>query len=359
MIVVSCTTGSIPWLGGTSGLAETLVYNLFLADSGFSKEPLSFWRQEFLLDDGGLVSLDWCKNISPTYLQEEDASNGSSAPILITFPGWGTTNRTGYIKDWVRLCVAQGYRVAVLNYRGSAGMPLTSHQLPNFTDISDTRHVVDSVHKEHPNALLCACGFSIGANMLSNYLGKVGANTPLVAACSISNPYDLDGMHILETKFPLNITVVRQVYEKLVLDGIKKRFKRYRNAMEQNKLWDFEKAMSMNTIDDLAAYISLNMFGFKSQKEYLDAGSSKLVIKHARVPLLCISAANDPLVPPENLEFLNEDELYAQNTDLVCVISSHGGHFSFLQGVWGREPWNTKTAVEFLNFFVEERQISK
>jgi predicted alpha/beta-fold hydrolase len=334
----------VPWLGGMPGVFETLVYNLFLADTDKTKEPLTFTRQEISLADGGLISLDWCDSMSPSK---------HKAPILLTLPGWGTTNRTGYVKDWVHLCTARGYRVAVLNCRGSAGMPLTSEHLPNLTEITDTKRAIDLVHTNHPEAPLFAVGFSIGANMLASYLGKVGSDTPVVAACSISNPYDLDSLHLLETRFPLNITFVRQAYEKIFLDGLKKSFTKYRKAMKMNKLWDFDTAMGIHTMDEMSAYVSLHMFGFSSQKEYLDHGSCKDLIQEVQVPFLCLSARNDPLVPPECIAFLNDGELYTRNPKLVAVISAYGGHFSFLKGLWSREPWSTAAAADFMDFFLQ------
>ena len=47
------------------------------------------------------------------------------------------------------------------------------------------------MQEEYPNSMLMAVGWSLGANILVTYLGEEKANTPLVAAASLCNPFDL------------------------------------------------------------------------------------------------------------------------------------------------------------------------
>lgn len=43
----------------------------------------------------------------------------------------------------------------------------------------------------YPKADLLAAGFSVGGNLLVNYLGEEGEATPLTAAASLCNPFNL------------------------------------------------------------------------------------------------------------------------------------------------------------------------
>jgi predicted alpha/beta-fold hydrolase len=50
---------------------------------------------------------------------------------------------------------------------------------------------VNHVATRYPDSTLYAAGWSLGANILVNYLGEQGEDTPLEAAVSMCNPFDL------------------------------------------------------------------------------------------------------------------------------------------------------------------------
>lgn len=51
--------------------------------------------------------------------------------------------------------------------------------------------VIAHVRACYPSSTLFAAGWSLGANILVNYLGEQGPDTPLEAAVSMCNPFDL------------------------------------------------------------------------------------------------------------------------------------------------------------------------
>ena len=53
------------------------------------------------------------------------------------------------------------------------------------------RGVVAAVQKEYPHSMLMAVGWSLGANILVRYLGEAKSGTPLAAAVSLCNPFNL------------------------------------------------------------------------------------------------------------------------------------------------------------------------
>ena len=53
------------------------------------------------------------------------------------------------------------------------------------------RGVVAAVQKEYPHSMLMAVGWSLGANILVRYLGETRSGTPLAAAASLCNPFNL------------------------------------------------------------------------------------------------------------------------------------------------------------------------
>ena len=51
--------------------------------------------------------------------------------------------------------------------------------------------MVEHVSRKFPRSHVCAVGWSLGANILVNYLAEEGSKTALVAAASVCNPFDL------------------------------------------------------------------------------------------------------------------------------------------------------------------------
>lgn len=51
--------------------------------------------------------------------------------------------------------------------------------------------MIDHVRRRYPASTMFAAGWSLGANILVNYLGEQGPDTPLEAAVSMCNPFDL------------------------------------------------------------------------------------------------------------------------------------------------------------------------
>ena len=96
-----------------------------------------------------------------------------------------------YIRSVVTALQATGkWRVVVPNYRG-CGYPavLTSSALYHGGLTTDLRAVLLFLSQVVPAAPLFGIGFSLGANVLTKYLGEVGEKTPFKAAMVVSNPF--------------------------------------------------------------------------------------------------------------------------------------------------------------------------
>lgn len=130
----------------------------------------------------GQVAIDW---LSPSaHLQ-------SDSPVLLLIPGLTGDSCSPYLQYVCRNLIGTQFRTVIVNYRGSGGVPLISPQMycASFTD--DLRQCVKYVEERYPSADLFAIGFSMGANILTKYLGEEGKKTPLDGAVAVSNPFDL------------------------------------------------------------------------------------------------------------------------------------------------------------------------
>ena len=91
-----------------------------------------------------------------------------------------------------------GIRAVVFNSRGTSGSPVTSAQFYSASYTEDLRAVVAHVaSKMAPGVPLFAAGWSLGANILTRYLGEEGENTSLRAAIAMCNPFNLVGSSVI------------------------------------------------------------------------------------------------------------------------------------------------------------------
>ncbi|KAL0036722.1 hypothetical protein WJX79_007437 [Trebouxia sp. C0005] len=137
-------------------------------------------RQPIITQDGGTVALDW---FQPRGLDKIS----SDAPIVLILHGLTGGSGEGYCK-WMCFCIAaKGWRSVVLNYRGCAGLELTSPTLycASFTD--DVHLAVEEIHHQFPNARLFAAGYSLGSLILCKYLAEAANGTWKVKGSGIAS----------------------------------------------------------------------------------------------------------------------------------------------------------------------------
>lgn len=76
-----------------------------------------YWREILELSDGGEIALDWIRN--PNSPDRPKARN-----IILVFPGISGDSRNYYCVNAQWACVAKGFDMVVVNWRGMAGVPL-------------------------------------------------------------------------------------------------------------------------------------------------------------------------------------------------------------------------------------------
>lgn len=124
------------------------------------------------------------------------------APVLILLPGLTGGSDDSYVRYASHYAETHGTRAVVFNSRGCGDTFVTTPRYYSGLYIGDMQRVVQAVRVRYPRSLLFSAGWSLGANILTNYLGLVGEDTPLDAAAVMCNPFDLVlGSHNLKKGF--------------------------------------------------------------------------------------------------------------------------------------------------------------
>ncbi|KDQ60843.1 hypothetical protein JAAARDRAFT_190982 [Jaapia argillacea MUCL 33604] len=324
----------------------------------FSKiDPVEYDRKLLRLMDGGTLGVDFTPPASERTLKDD-------TPIVVVMHG----SHESYVRSILSPVCAQveegglGYRGAVVNFRGCAGTPITSPQLYSAGHTDDLRQAVMYISKMYPNAPLIGIGFSLGANVLTRYLGQEGHRSRLAGGCALACPWDiLKNSLRLEHNF-----FYRQVYSKALGRNLLRlmrshlsEFSKYTPTSE-----NVSSALSLlSTLPERPNLISFDdsvtrfiggcspPFPFASALDYYTWASSHTQLPHIRVPFLAISAEDDPIVGHIPIEEINGEDGKEGNGWVCIAVTKGGGHLGWFEddgGVAGVKRWVRKPVMEWL-----------
>jgi predicted alpha/beta-fold hydrolase len=145
-------------------------------------------------------------------------------PLLIVLHGLSGGSHEQYIRHSLATLTTPegGFAAVVINARGCCYSKLTSEVLFNARATWDIRQFVKWAKKQWPERRLFAMGFSLGANILANYLGEEGENCQIESAILIGNPWNLD----VSNAMLCSTTIGLHLYQRAMGSGLKKLFER-------------------------------------------------------------------------------------------------------------------------------------
>ena len=101
---------------------------------------------------------------------------------------------------------------------------------------------------------------------------------------------------------------------------------------------------AIRTVREFDDAITAPCFGYRDAEEYYEAAGAKKVVGQVRVPMLLITAEDDPFVP--YVSFLAAR--VEQNPAIRFLAPHHGGHCAFISNKSGAERfWAEQRIVEF------------
>ena len=280
-------------------------------------------RERWELPDGDFVDVD-----------RMDGPAG--APLFVALHGLEGDSSAHYIRGLLAQARARGWRGLALNFRGCSGDLNRLVRSYHSGETGDLDELVRRVRREADRILIAGC--SLGGNVLVKWLGEQGDSAPreVRAAAAVSVPFDLAlCADTLDSK-----GFWRWVYRTRFLRSLKRKslekLAKFPGAADVARV---RSARSLREFDDA---LTSRVHGFADANDYYAQSSSGPYVERVRVPLLLLSAEDDPFIPASCIPS-------TANPAVTLEVSPHGGHLGFVEGPLLAPRFHAEhRAIEFL-----------
>jgi predicted alpha/beta-fold hydrolase len=260
----------------------------------------------------------------------------AGAPRILLLHGLEGSWRSHYAAGLLDLVQRIGWGADLLVFRGCGDEPNTARRFYHSGETTDLQFVLGRIAHEYPSAPIGLVGYSLGGNVLLKYLGERGDTVPqnALAAVAVSVPFDLEaGSRYISTG-------TSRIYDRHFLSSLRRKaltkLDRYPDLFDRHAL---ERA---RTIFDFDNAVTAPVHGFSDASDYYTRSSSRHFLEGIRVPTLLLSSYDDPFLPPDILQEV--EERAKANAWLQCEFTSKGGHVGFIDG---SVPWRPRYYAEW------------
>lgn len=306
------------WLRGRH--AQTVFASLFRPGP-----RLRVRRERWELSDGDFLDVDRMEG-------------PASAPLLVVLHGLEGSSSSQYVRGLLAQARVRGWRGLAMNFRSCSGEPNRLLRSYHSGETGDAGEAIRRARAESPEAPLLCAGCSLGGNVLVKWLGEQGEAAPVRAAVALSVPFDL----ALCADALDGPSAMAWVYRTRFLRSLKA--KALEKAGRFADRLDAEKVRAARTLREFDEAITGPLHGFAGAEDYYAQSSSGPYVARVRVPLLLLSAEDDPFIPPVCLP----RAAAIGNHFVALETSTRGGHLGFVAGPL--LPWfyAEQRAIEFL-----------
>ncbi|KAJ2015096.1 hypothetical protein GGI06_003389, partial [Coemansia sp. S85] len=280
---------------------------------------VTYERNMFVMKDGATVSLDWYPSIE------------GKGPIALLLSGVGGSSQEHHIRAMAKSLVTRfkgggGFRVVVVNHRGTARTPITSPRPydSGFTD--DLRTVVGHVRAANADSKLIGIGFSMGANVLTKYIGEEGASCTLACAVAVCCPFDI---RVSSSAINQSNLLNNYVFQPAVMRTLLRAIKRAEH-LTTDPSWDLDmtRISRAKRLWELEEELLVKTSGYRDLDEYYERSGSVSYVDNISIPFLAINSLDDRITPPQGIPLAK----FTANPSIALALVPHGGHLGFLTG---------------------------
>ena len=260
------------------------------------------------------------------------------APVMVILHGLEGSSESKYARGIAEKAFRLGFHAVRLNQRNCGGTEALTPTLYNSGMSGDYRAVLEELSNGDGFEQIFFAGYSMGGNLVTKMAGEFGSAAPraLRGVSVVCPAMDLgacaDALERRDNFF----------YQRHFVKGLMARYARKAELFpERYPRNGFGMVRSVREFDDK---ITAPQFGYRDAQDYYDAVGAKNVVAQVRVPMLMITAEDDPFVPYE----LFVRAKAGQNPAIRFIAPEHGGHCGFISNRSGKERfWAEQRIVEF------------
>jgi uncharacterized protein len=260
------------------------------------------------------------------------------APIIIVVHGLEGSSDSGYVHGIAEKAFHRGFHVVRMNQRNCGGTEALTPTLYNSGMSADYRAVFEELSNLDGFEQVFFAGYSMGGNLVTKMAGEFGAAVPkaLRGVCAVCPALDLaacaDALERPNNYF----------YQRHFVSGLMSRYaRRHKLLPERYPTRGLGPVRTVRQFDDV---ITAPQFGYRNAQDYYENVGAKRVVAQIRVPMLMITAQDDPFVP--YAAFLAAK--ISENPAIQFLTPQHGGHCGFISKHPGTERfWAEQRIVDF------------
>src|SRR5208282_2734434 len=262
---------------------------------------------------------------------------GRELPVIVIVHGLEGSCDSNYAWGIAEKAQARGFHAVRMNQRNCGGTERLTPTLYNSGLSGDYLAVLLELIDEGFQQIFFA-GYSMGGNLVTKMAGELGESAPkeLKGVAGVCPALNLSACADALEEWE------NYLYQRHFVSGLMARYERKKELFpERYKRNGFGAIRTVREFDDA---ITAPYFGYKDAEEYYEAAGAKKVIGKVAVPMLVITARDDPFVP--YVSFLAARA--AENPRVRFVAPEHGGHCGFLSRFGGAERfWAEERIVEW------------
>lgn len=289
----------------------------------FRKINLKYTRERIFTEDNDFLDIDWVKN--------------GNEKLIILCHGLAGNSRSKYILGTGKYFSDRGWDILAMNYRGCSGEMNKNIFFYNIGQIKDLDTILNKCCEYKKISLI---GFSLGAVLILNYLGK-NRKYPknLISAVTVSPPCDVYGSSIQLENFS------NFIYKNYFLIKLKKQISEKSKLFpEMNNLVNVKKILKTKSLLEFNEYFTVKIHGYKDAKEYYEDVKPLKYLNNISIPTLILMAEDDPLMSESCFPKVED----INNRYINLDITKYGGHVGY-GSIFSSEYWLEKRIYNFIN----------
>ena len=274
-------------------------------------------------------------------LQYADAD--PDKPLVLMLHGLEGSAQSFYIKTYNEVFHAQGWNTVTLEFRYCSGEINKTKRIYHMGETTDIDHVIKTLTTRHPDKPLFLLGISLGANVLTKWLGETSAALPeqIQAAAVIAPPF------MPHKSVPAFHDALGGFYVWHFLRSLKPKARakaaQFPGAIDLEAL---EACKDFYTYDTI---ITAKLHGFDDAMDYWEKVGSYQFLPDIQCPTLLVAAKDDPFNPEDTIPY----DIAAANPWLHPQWADQGGHVGFVAGPTPRRAysWAEEQTMRFFQHY--------